>query len=44
LGITKPAAASKRFQVVKALDEYQTARYPTIRRGKMKYPGRRHLH
>ena len=43
LGITKPAAASKRFQVVKALDEYQTAKHPTIRRGKMKNPGKRHL-
>jgi hypothetical protein len=43
LGITEKPKKMKRLRISKALENYKRARFPSLRRGKLKYPGRKHL-
>ena len=43
LGITEKPKKMKRLRISKALEAYKRARFPSLRRGKLKYPGRKHL-
>jgi hypothetical protein len=39
----KQAPKAKRYMISAALDDYHTAKHPTMRRNKMKYPGVKHM-
>jgi hypothetical protein len=43
LGITAAPKKKKRLRISKALEDYLRAGCPSLRRGKLKYPGRKHL-
>jgi hypothetical protein len=43
LGITEAPKMKKRLRISNALEDYRRDRYPSLRRGKLKYPGRKHL-